>query len=163
MANPFSNAIRQINATKRQAIQQIVNKLAEDGERICKEAARTKETASRSYNQLDAFGYAVYSDGKLVKKGYAAPEQSKKQHKGWAKKGIPADTGRGYLDKFFQDHKAPANRFQLVVVNAIYYTKILEDGKGFGGAKYKIITQIGDDMYKLQEQYGGRIDVISPV
>lgn len=160
----FDDIKKQIASYRAANAANIVNDLANEGARLCKAAADSKETRNRSGNQADAFGYAVYLNGKIQKKGYAYPSMSRKIHKGWEKHGIPADTGRGYLDDFFANYRPSKMGYTLIVVNAVYYSQILEDGKqSAGAAKYRIISQIGTEMYGLAQKYKGSIDIISPV
>lgn len=149
----------------------LIEWLSEEGQAVVDRAYLTKETRDRSGTQHDAYGYAVYSDGRIVSKGYASGgRMSSKVHHGWAKYNIPADTGRGYLESFFADYGKSVVRkgIVLVCVNAAYYSQILEEGaQGRPGrqmsVKYRIISQIGGDMRRIASDFGGtRVSVISP-
>lgn len=145
----------------------IADALASEGRRIAVEAERTAEAQRRTGNMADAFGYAVFLDGKEVRRGYAEPSPtSSTVHKGWKKHGIPADTGRGYLDSYFDAYIAPAKGWHLVVVNAVYYTRILEAGAQARPARqkvrqYRIISQMADDMDRLAAKYHGTLEEIN--
>lgn len=150
---------------------QIVDWLSKEGQDIVDRAYLTKETRDRSGTQHDAYGYAVYSGGRLVRKGYASGgRMSSKVHHGWPKHNIPADTGRGYLESFFADYgrNVRSSGIVLVCVNAAYYSQILENGaQGRPGkqlsVKYRIISQISGDMRALAGQLKGSVvTAISP-
>lgn len=151
---------------------QIVNYLAAEGQKIVNEAYWRKEAKDRSGTMHDAYGYAVYHDGVIKKRGYAAGgRMSSEVHPGWAKHGIPADTGRGYVDSFFDNYKSQVSPkgFVLVCVNAAYYAQILEDGaqgrpKRNISTRYRIISQISDSMYDLRRMFkDSTVSAISPV
>ena len=132
--------------------QKIIAYLASEGERLIKLAYASKQTFDDSKNQKDAYGYRVYLDGREVKTGFVnnTPE-SDKEHHGWAKHEIPPDTGRGYLMEFFDEYKPSPKGFELLVVNAIYYSQILEDGmQNAMHHKYRIISQIRDNFDNLE-------------
>lgn len=136
----------------------LIDSLFKDGMDIINKAKETKEANNRSNNMEDAFGCAVYYRGKLVKRGYANPTPlSKGMHNGWDKYGIPPDTGRGYLNDFFGNFKPSSNGMYLVCVNAVFYAPILEDGKGFGNVKYRIITQTDYLFDSLASKYKGKV------
>lgn len=151
---------------------QIVSFLAQKGQEIVNEAYWSKAAKDQSGSLHDAYGYAVFYDGKLEKKGYAAGGQmSSEQHKGWAKHNISPDTGRGYLESFFESYKRQVSKkgFCLICVNAIYYAQILEDGaqgrpKRQISTRYRIISQVADEMRDLNKVFKGAVmSTISPV
>lgn len=150
-----------------QVKKEIVNELSKEGQKIVNEAYWSKAAKDRSGNMHDAYGYAVYFRGKLERKGYAAGGQiSSDIHKGWAKYGIGANTGRGYLDEFFNDYRPQSNGFELVCVNAVYYAEILEDGaqgrpKVPISKRYKIISQMSSKFDDLAKRFGGRVRTIN--
>lgn len=143
-------------------IDRMANYLAREGERIANDALLTKQSQNDTMNQADAYGYAVFYDGVLKKKGYAAIEMSTKPHKGWEKYGIPDGTGRDWLNEFFAEWRPKAKGFVLIVVNAAFYSRILEEGtqnnrggKNVPARKFRIITQIASEMKDLQGKFKG--------
>lgn len=159
----FDNIKKQISSQLNQALGKYLDEIEGDAKRIVKKAADSKEAKNRSFNMMDAYGYAIYFNGKQMRHGYASDiTMSKGIHKGWAKHSIPADDGRGYLDQFFKEYTPKSKGIELVVVNAIYYASILEAGKGFGGATFRIISQIESDMDTLKQKHGGRVRFFSP-
>ena len=140
--------------------------LADEGQKVIDKASKTNMTKPRSNNMRDAYGAAVYYQGKRVRTRYVNPTpQSSQASRGWAKHNIPSDTGRGYLETWFNEYK-PKGSLELVCVNAVYYAQILEDGaqtRGRGaslGTKYRIISQTYSDMYGLANKYKGKLSII---
>lgn len=152
------------------AYRETINFLARHGQRMVDEAYRTKDTQDRSGNMHDAYGWAVYVNGQIVKQGDAGAPISQQIHKGWAKHDIPANTGRGYLNDFFSTYQdIPERGIALVVVNAVYYASILEEGAQHRPAiqqatQYRVISQVADTMYDIKRHFKGSIvKSISPV
>ena len=152
-----------------EAQKKVIDYLAAQGQRMVDEAYRSKDAQDRSGNMHDAYGWAVYVNGSVVRKGDAGTQMSQEIHKGWAKHGIPADTGRGYLEEFFATYQdVPQKGMALVVVNAVYYASILEEGAQGRPAvqqatQYRIISQVADTMYDIKRNFKGSIvKAISP-
>lgn len=129
-------------------ISRMAKALGDEGERLCRDARDLKETGDETKNQRDAFGYIVYFDGKVIRKGYANPTpESTETHKGWAKYGIPDGTGRSWLDEFMNTFKPNTKNFALVIVNAAFYSLIQEDGANPPyNHDYQIISQVYQDL-----------------
>lgn len=138
-------------------VSQMVSYLAKEGQRIAMDALFTKQTDNDTMNQQDAYGYGVFYNGLLKKKGYAVTaELSRGKHRGWDKIGVPAGTGREWLDEFFAEWKPESKGFVLIVVNAAFYSGILEQGRqNASGKKFQIISQIASEMKDLQGKFKG--------
>lgn len=126
------------------------------------DAIATHSVKFRSYNLMDAFGFVVYYNGTVKTKGYGTQSpKSKGIHEGWDKHGIPDGTGRQWLDDFISGYEAPKKGFSLLVVNAAFYSRILEEGMQGPPAghpartKYRIISQIAGMMEDLQGKFEG--------
>lgn len=140
----------------------LFDSLIADGKRVIANAATTTDLKRKivSGNLQDAYGAAVYFDGKIVRQAfYNETPISSGVHKGWEKRGIGPNTGRGYLEKFFSSYQ-PKARLCLLCVNAVYYTDILEDGAQGRphvdiSTKYHIISQTMSDMANIQRKYKG--------
>lgn len=139
--------------------------LATEGQNIIDKAATKNTTTPRSRNMKDAYGAAVYYQGKRVRTRYVNPTpESSNTHKGWAKYNIPSNTGRGYLETWFNEYK-PKGNLELVCVNAVYYSQILEEGAQGRpsvpiSTKYRIISHTYSDMYSLAKKYNGKLKII---
>lgn len=130
-----------INLLQRQ-INKIVDYLAEQGKKVIHDAVQTKTTKARTQNQNDAYGWAVYYNGEEMKRGYLTEtQQAQTERHGWKSQGIEPGYGRKDVDEFFTDYEPKTDGFQLVVVNAVFYTAILERGGGGVSRKYRVITQ----------------------
>lgn len=130
-----------INLLQRQ-INHIVDYLAAQGKMIIHDAIQTKDTRQRTQNQNDAYGWAVYYNGREMRRGYwtAAPQANEKRN-GWRGAGIEPGYGREDVVKYLSEYKPKTNGFQLIVVNAVFYTGILEKGGGGVKHKYRVISQ----------------------
>lgn len=163
----FAGILSEIRRLQVRQVSKIADSLAAEGKRIVSEAERTAEVTYRSGNMADAFGYSVFFNGNEIRRGYANDSPtSSGVHKGWEKHGIPADTGRGYLDDFFNTYSPPKSGFHLVVVNAVYYTRILEAGAQARperplATKYRIISQMAGSMDNLAAKYGAELKGIN--
>ena len=139
--------------------------LADEGKKVIDKAAKTNTTRPGSKNMMDAYGAAVYYYGKRVRTVYVNPTpQSTETHKGWKKHNIPSNTGRGYLESWFNSYK-PKGSLELVCVNAVYYSQILEEGaqgrpRRSTSTKYRIISQTYSDMSSLAGKYKGKLSII---
>ena len=145
------------------AINRVVDYLAKEGNRIARKALYSKEAMPRSMAQSDAYGYIVFYNGVVKKKGYAHPAPlNHEKHKGWDKIDVSAGTGREWLDEFMTTWKPESRGFVLVVINAAFYSAILEQGRQTNrgsfphyGRQFQIISQIVTDMKDLQKQFKG--------
>lgn len=144
-------------------LKRVTDSLYNDGMRILSESARTNETTKRSGNMEDAYGCAVYYNGNRIRTGYYNQSPvSTSEHHGWEKHGIQPNTGRGYLDDFFNSYKPKTRGMIMICVNAVYYTPILEDGaqgrpKIPLSTKYRIISQVGGEFSEIAKKYRGRV------
>jgi len=88
-----------------------------------------------------------YSNHK-TKDGYTLTHGT---HKGWKKHDIPPDTGRGYLETYFDEvvrQNKGTHGIRVYVCAAAYYGQFLEDGsyaKNGNGRKYHVIS-FADDL-----------------
>lgn len=131
-------------------INKIVEYLAAQGKNIINDAIRTKTTRYRTKNQNDAYGWAVYYNGKEMQRGYltATPQATQKRN-GWKRAGIERGFGRSDVIDFLNSYAPKGNGFQLIVVNAVFYTKILERGGGGVKSRYRVISQEFSNMAKV--------------
>lgn len=142
------------------AINEYLDNLLEKGYKIMVDAARRVEVNSDTNNMADAWAVAVYFKGKRGQRTrYLDPTpDSTAIHKGWKKHNIQAGTGRGYLRTFFNNFRPSTDKISLIIVNVIYYTSILEQGKHTdNGRKYKIISQIDVGMNALAKELGASL------
>lgn len=137
-------------------INKIIDYLADKGKSIIQDAVATKDTRTRKRNQDDAYGWAVYFNGRQMKKGYYTETRTaEKMRNGWKAKGIEPGYGRDDLESYFNQYKPKTNGFQLIVVNAVFYTEILEKGAAHLKRKFKVITQEMANIVDVASQFKG--------
>lgn len=114
MSNKYSETI----------INTIINELAKEGERIIQECVNERTYTHRTYNLHDSYGYGVYRDGQLQKKGFLSAQKAKEP----IGDGYPY--GRDMIEQFLQlDSGKRRNRgIELVIAAATPYAYTLETG-----------------------------------
>ena len=137
-----------------------VQKLCSYGKEIISEAYRTKETKNRRYNQHDAYGYAVYYNGDEIPgtRGYLGSEMSK----GAVRLNGEDLRGRSEVDRFLDNYIAPTGRkFTLLVVNAMFYSRMQENGVKPLATKYRILSQMISKLNDISVQMHGSVRLIN--
>ena len=131
-------------------IKALISQLANDGEKAIREAYEGREFTNRTYNLHDSYGSAVYYNGALVKSSirYVGTEMAEKDER----------YGRNEVNDFFANYR-PKNRkgIDLVIVAAMFYADILEEGKGRLKRKYKVIAEGEDYMKNLATHFRGTL------
>lgn len=131
-------------------IKALISQLANDGERAIHEAYEGREFTNRTYNLHDSYGSAVYYNGTLVKSSirYVGAEMAEEDDR----------YGRNEVNDFFANYR-PNNRkgIDLVIVAAMFYADILEEGKGRLKRKYKVIAEGEDYMKNLATHFRGTL------
>lgn len=131
-------------------IKALISQLADDGEKAIREAYEGREFTNRTYNLHDSYGSAVYYNGTLVKSSirYAGAEMAEEDER----------YGRNEVNDFFSNYR-PKNRkgIDLVIVAAMFYADILEEGKGRLKRKYKVIAEGEDYMKNLATHFRGTL------
>ena len=131
---------------------QLIQKLTDDGEKLVRRAYETRTFENRTYNLHDSYGSAVYVDGKLIKSSvrYAGSPTAKAGK-------IYEDElteGRFEIDAFFDWFKPRKKGVDLVVIATMPYADILEKGAGLR-RKYKVISGAKDLMNTIAYSYNG--------
>lgn len=129
-----------MKSLKSQLTEAIVDELWEHGRMTAERAAATKQTRTITGNQMDAYGWAVYHNGELKRKGHVTEPQMAK------KKPTSGEFGRYYLDRYFEELpdtglEEVVSGFSLVVCNAMWYTAIHEAGATPSGRIYRVVSQ----------------------
>ena len=160
-------------------IKALISQLADDGEKAIRQAYEGREFTNRTYNLHDSYGSAVYYNGTLVKSSirYIGAEMAKEadwRSQGWIWKGsrtMPDFRGKRRLNNdevlmngreevmdFFSHYK-PKNRkgIDLVIIAAMFYADILEEGKGKLKRKYKVISEGEDYMREVASRFNGTL------
>lgn len=147
-----------IGRLERLYVDRMVDYLSRRAAEIIERAMQTKTTAIETGNQIDAYGYAIWYKGSLEKKGIGDPEHGRyaeAPHKGYGD--IPEAFGSEWADMFISEfpskHPLPKNAFCLVVFNAAFYSRILEEGGGGVKKRYQIISQVIGDLDSLGKEF----------
>lgn len=161
--------------SKDKYIRQLVEELANDGERIIKAAYETRGFNNRTYNLHDSYASAVYVNGVLrhntiryvgaemansrtndKELGDYAGDRTRPVYRGGDKRYLKGDTiqayGRDEAKRFFNDYKPPKDGgIQLVVIAAMFYAGIVES-KG-----YQVLSQSYTELIALANKYGATV------
>lgn len=131
-------------------VSRMVDYLAKEGDKIIINAVRTKQVGQDTQNQNDAYGWVVWYNGRIMRKGYwTKSPKANEPHRGWAQVGIKDGFGRDWLLDFINDYKeVPQTGFALMVVNAAFYTVIHE--KKY---KYRVISQVFGDLAMVGSKF----------
>ena len=131
-------------------IDNLISQLARDGEQALHDAYYGRGFNNRTYNLHDSYGSAVYYNGTLVKSSirYVGAEMAEEDER----------YGRNEVNDFFSNYR-PKNRkgIDLVVVAAMFYADILEEGKGRLKRKYKVIAEGEDYMKNVATHFRGTL------
>ena len=131
-------------------IDNLISQLARDGEQALHDAYYGRGFNNRTYNLHDSYGSAVYYNGTLVKSSirYVGAEMAEEDDR----------YGRNEVNDFFSNYR-PKNRkgIDLVIVAAMFYADILEEGKGRLKRKYKVIAEGEDYMKNVATHFRGTL------
>nr|DAE42648.1 MAG TPA: hypothetical protein [Caudoviricetes sp.] len=137
---------------------EIVQRLMNAGRTIIEDAYATKDTNNVRYNQHDAYGYAVYFDGKEIDgtRGYLGAEMSQRPVK---LKGT-LWYGRKAVDRFLDSFLAEeGNVVTLVAVNAMFYSEMQEKGVSPLRRSYRILSQTFNQLEELKAELEEKYNV----
>ena len=147
-----------IGRLERLYVDRMVDYLSRRAAEIIERAMQTKTPVIETGNQIDAYGYAIWYKGSLEKKGIGDPEHGRYAegpHKGYGD--IPEAFGSEWADMFISEfpskHPLPKNAFCLVVFNAAFYSRILEEGGGGVKKRHQIISQVIGDLDSLGKEF----------
>lgn len=170
--------------TKNPLILQVVQELTIEGEKLIKYAYNNKDWQNRLGNLHDSYGSAVYVNGVLYKNtiryvGSEMSERTRSNNPQWfwnqersfpdfrGNRYLPGDeimvSGREEVMDFFSKYK-PTNKkgVELVIVAAMWYANVLENGTSYGlSKKYKVISHCASLMQVLASKYRGFVSPIT--
>lgn len=132
----------------KQYVTLLADELATEGARIIKECEQEREYTHRTRNLVDSYGFAVYHDGAVIRKGFITSQPQASTTKKWHGKDY---SGRSTINDFFlHRHKEP-NGMSLVIAAAMPYAEELETGKGIR-RRYKVISMAFDKLAAIKPQ-----------
>lgn len=147
-----------IGRLERLYVDRMVDYLSRRAAEIIERAMKTKTPVIETGNQIDAYGYAIWYKGSLEKKGIGDPQHGRYAegpHKGYGD--IPEAFGSEWADMFISEfpskHPLPKNAFCLVVFNAAFYSRILEEGGGGVKKRHQVISQVIGDLDSLGKEF----------
>lgn len=135
---------------KKNHISELVNLLSREGQKIVDNELSKVDYTYRTLNLRDSYGWGVYLDGKLVRKGYTANSPGVK--KKWYGEDI---TGYEAIVEFIERKYKPHPGIDLVVVVAMPYGEILQDGAGSVKKKYEVINLSRNALKDLSSRFKG--------
>lgn len=145
-----------MSSLKDRYVKQCAMKLAEEGGRLVRKAFQTAQfDKNQTQNLADSYGSAVYYNGKMVQGTmYLMTSRAVQGRYNYYRKEL--EYGRNEIVHYLNNYKPTSKGFELVTAAAMFYAKILEDGKGLR-RKYRVITGITADMDALAAKTGGKV------
>lgn len=131
----------------------LIKQLAADGREAVHEALRTNEFQNRTGNLEDSYGSAVYDNGKMVEGTEYTLTPTATQTKKWKGKEL---SGAREIVHYLRTYRPRTKGLSLIVVAAMPYGEILEQGAGHLYRKYKVITGANDFLRRKASEYQGR-------
>lgn len=157
-------------------IDQLIDDLADEGSAAIQVAYRHRDFTNRTYNLHDSYGSAVFYNGRLVKRTvrYLGPEKyTQGIYTGWTwtkSRSMPDFrgaryhkddqidmTGREEVMDFFSQYTPPRKGIQLVIVAAMWYANVLEQGGGNLRRKWRVISGARTKMDEIAKEYHGSV------
>ena len=133
-------------------ITRLLDTLEKEGKRILAECEQERTYTHLTQNLYDSYGYGVYYNGKLQRKGFLSASETATETKDWY--GVEI-SGRGQIENFLMsEYKAPKG-IELVIVAAMPYAEVLENASSGQHQKYKVISMSYNKLKDLSSQVKG--------
>ena len=137
----------------------LLDKLEEEGKTILAECEKERGYTHRTYNLHDSYGFGIYVNGKLERKGFLTQSPVATEGNKWYKETLE---GRKEINNFLQSYKPSSGGIQMIVVAAMPYAEVLENASGGQTRKYRVISMSYDKLKKLSGAFpGSKVDIIS--
>lgn len=136
--------------TKQDNITRMVKFLSQEGQRIVNNQLAKVDYEHRTKNLKDSYGWGVYVYGSLVAKGYQNPEATEPRK--WYGEDI---YGNQAIADFLETKYKPHDGIDLVVVAAMPYGEVLQEGGGRVKRKYEVIATARDEVKALSRKFKG--------
>lgn len=141
MSNYKHDVQEYIKSLKKQSIDKTTDDLALIGKTLLPKAFDESTYTNRTYNLSDSYGWAVYYNGVLKRKGFLLNQVASEPH-------ASGKDGRQEVEDFFNSYSANSRGHELIFVAAMFYAGILESGVGLS-TKYVVISSIKDDLERI--------------
>ena len=143
---------------KQQATELIVARLANDGARILRQCVEQRDYTHCTYNLYDSYGYGVYVNGRLMRRGFLQSSPQATDPRKWYGENV---RGRDEILEFLTSGYKPSKNIELVIAAAMPYAKVLESGGGGIKHKYKVISMSNDLLRDIAAKYNGTVKAIT--
>ena len=143
---------------RQQATEQIVAQLANEGDRILRQCVEERDYTHRTYNLYDSYGYGVYVNGRLMRRGFLQSSPQATEPRKWYGENV---RGRDEILEFLTSGYKPSKNIELVIAAAMPYAKVLESGGGGIKRKYKVISMSNDLLRDIAAKYNGTVKAIT--
>ena len=148
------------------------NELITEAQAIIEQAYKTKDPGNQSFNQHDAFYWALYYNGERISSGYLDPMMAKHES-GYMENedGTLSEVDKYHYygveeaDKAMTAYTPPSEGYALLIGNAMYYSVIQERGLKYSGdeedTRYRVLSQTYHKLQNLADRYGGIVYLIN--
>lgn len=142
---------------RQQAAEQLISRLANEGDRILRQCVEQRDYIHRTYNLYDSYGYGVYVKGRLMRRGFLQRSPQAADPREWYGEDV---RGREEILEFLTSGYKPSQNIELVIAAAMPYASVLESGKGLRH-KYKVISMSYDMLRDIAQKYNGTVKTIT--
>lgn len=135
---------------KDNSINRLVNFLSDEAKKIIDEELNNVDYKNDTDNLHDSYGWGIYVNGKLVKSGYQT--QNAIAPRIWKREPL---YGRDAITEFLERKYNPHDGIDLVIVAAMPYAEILQEGLGNLKKKYEVIAIAQNQLKSLSRRVKG--------
>ncbi len=128
---------------KKNRIQELIDFLSREGQKIVDSQLQNKGYTHRSHNLHDSYGWGVYLNGELKASGYPAVQAT--EGKKWYGETIK---GREAVETYLKTKYKAHPGIDLVVVAAMPYGEVVEEKY-----KYEVIATARNDLKRLSTKF----------
>ena len=133
-------------------ITRLLDTLEKEGKKILAECEQERTYTHRTHNLYDSYGFGVYLNGKLQRKGFLSSSETATETKKWYGQEI---SGREQIEIFLTGEYKPGKGIDLVVVAAMPYAEVLENASSGQHQKYKVISMSYNKLKELSNGVKG--------
>ena len=133
-------------------ITRLLDTLEKEGKRILAECEQERTYTHRTHNLYDSYGFGVYLNGKLQRKGFLSRSETATETKKWYGQEI---SGREQIENFLTGEYKSGKGIDLVVVAAMPYAEVLENASSGQHQKYKVISMSYNKLKELSNGVKG--------
>lgn len=133
-------------------ITRLLDTLEKEGKRILAECEQERTYTHRTHNLYDSYGFGVYLNGKLQRKGFLSSSETATKTKKWYGQEI---SGREQIENFLMNEYKTGKSIELVIVAAMPYAEVLENASSGQHQKYKVISMSYNKLKELSNGVKG--------